>query len=408
MLPLFYLMMGLASDGAPADFSQYDGRGGRPAAHLLIAWPHGVPVVGAMVEAIHAEGNMSVVSLVNAEMHKSTKLLLPCIYGTHEKYRPEKWRRIFKKAEYLARMSSKAIVVMIVVDHMDPTNSYNNYTERMIGVKEQLRTAYNPRSDRGESSRMVHMVESSHNGANGYPLTTPRSNQHVLHVTDEPLEIAPILRCLGMPPPESTVMARAVAASAALRSYRPRRHNGATGVGTARWSGAVERAFRTGLAALNSPGCMRAPATPAVVLTGGNRAVWPVGANQSTDVRACPQPSDRIFPHCHTCTHLHTYTPIHTSHLHTYTPTHLHTYTPTHLHATHLHTYTSYNLTISAGGRSSEQHKRRYLVSILPLDTPHAHPRPPACTAAALRRHGPAVAVAQHHGTLQSLWQLPL
>eukprot|EP00964_Phaeocystis_antarctica_P018044 scaffold10015_cov58-Phaeocystis_antarctica.AAC.2 len=35
---------GLAADGALVDFnSQYDGKGGRPAAHLVIAWPHGVP-----------------------------------------------------------------------------------------------------------------------------------------------------------------------------------------------------------------------------------------------------------------------------------------------------------------------------------------------------------------------------
>ena len=48
---------------ALVDFSQYDGKGGRPAAHLVIAWPHGVDVVDAMVEAFHADGNMSVVSL---------------------------------------------------------------------------------------------------------------------------------------------------------------------------------------------------------------------------------------------------------------------------------------------------------------------------------------------------------
>ena len=375
-------MAGLAADGALlANFSQYDGRGGRPAAHLVIAWPHGVPVVGDMVEAFHAEGNMSVVSLVNAEMNTSPKLLLPCIYEETQGRKGS--TRIFQKADYLARMSSKAIVVMIVVDHMDPTHLHNNYTERMIGVKGQLRTAYNPR---GASSRSVTVI------APGKRL----SNHHVLHSTDEPLQIAPALRCLGMPPPESTVMARAVAASAALRSYRPRRHNGATGVGTARWSGAVERAFRTGLTALNSQGCMRAPATPAVVLTGGDRAVWPVGANQSTDVRACPR-SRLSLSHPHTdtptctCTYLHAHAHAH-AHVHTYTPTHL----------------KSYDLTISAGGRSSEQHERRYLVSILPLDILHARPRPPACTAAPLRRHGPAVAVAQHHGTLQYLWQIPL
>ena len=77
---------GLAADGALVDFnSQYDGKGGRPAAHLVIAWPHGVPSVGAMVEAFHADGNMSVVSLLNAEMHNAT-VLLPCLYATETRY----------------------------------------------------------------------------------------------------------------------------------------------------------------------------------------------------------------------------------------------------------------------------------------------------------------------------------
>ena len=133
----------------------------------------------------------------------------------------------------------------------------------------------------------------------------------MLHATDDPSQIAPSLRCLGMPPPESTVMARAVAARAALRSYQPRLHDGATGGGGSRRSGAVERAFRTGLTALGSQGCMRgkrgAAATPAVVLKGGDRDVWPVGAEQSTDVRALAtpaQPSRRILPLTHTCTSL--------------------------------------------------------------------------------------------------------
>ena len=131
-------------------------------------------------------------------------------------------------------------------------------------------------------------------------------HNHVLHATDDPSQIAPSLRCLGIPLPESTVMARAVAARAALRSYQPRLHDGATGGGGSRRSGAVERAFRTGLTALGSQGCMRgkrgAAATPAVVLKGGDRAVWPVGAEQSTDVRALAtpvQPSRRILPLAH-------------------------------------------------------------------------------------------------------------
>ena len=77
---------GLAADGALVDFnSQYDGKGGRPAAHLVIAWPHGVPSVDAMVEAFHADGNMSVVSLINAEMHNAT-VFMPCLYGTETSY----------------------------------------------------------------------------------------------------------------------------------------------------------------------------------------------------------------------------------------------------------------------------------------------------------------------------------
>ena len=35
-------------------------------------------------------------------------------------------------------MSSKAIVAMVVVDHMDP-NLHNDYTDRMTRVKQQLR-----------------------------------------------------------------------------------------------------------------------------------------------------------------------------------------------------------------------------------------------------------------------------
>ena len=61
----------------------YDGRQGRPAAHLVIAWPHGVPVVDGMVDAFNSEGTMSVVSLVNAEMHNATELGA-CIYATEK------------------------------------------------------------------------------------------------------------------------------------------------------------------------------------------------------------------------------------------------------------------------------------------------------------------------------------
>ena len=126
---------------------------------------------------------------------------------------------------------------------------------------------------------------------------------HTLHVTDAPSEIAPTLRCLGLPPTLNSVEPQPTSVLA---------HDGA------RWAwrqgaGAVERALWTGLAALSSQGCMRgAPvrwgegqgpcvgnARPcvlravsnAVVLRGGDRAVWPVGATtlpgQRADVRAC-------------------------------------------------------------------------------------------------------------------------
>ena len=63
--------------------SLYDGREGRPAAHLVIAWPHGVPVVDGMVDTFNADGNMSVVSLANAVMHNATELGA-CIYATEK------------------------------------------------------------------------------------------------------------------------------------------------------------------------------------------------------------------------------------------------------------------------------------------------------------------------------------
>ena len=105
------LTQGLTRLAHPAlvDFSQYDGKGGRPAAHLVIAWPHGVDVVDAMVEAFHADGNMSVVSLVNAEMHNVTALL-PCIYAT-ELMRPtsHRDRKIVYGTKFWYRIQDKAV-----------------------------------------------------------------------------------------------------------------------------------------------------------------------------------------------------------------------------------------------------------------------------------------------------------
>ena len=86
------------------DVDQYDGMGGRPVAHLVIAWPHGVPVVDAMVEAFHAgranmtvKGqpveccDMTVASLVNAEMRNASELLA-CIYATETAGPKAEWR----------------------------------------------------------------------------------------------------------------------------------------------------------------------------------------------------------------------------------------------------------------------------------------------------------------------------
>ena len=77
--------------------SLYDGREGRPAAHLVIAWPHGVPVVDGMVDTFNADGNMSVVSLANAVMHNATELGA-CIYATEKTTRTrdsaEPYRRL--------------------------------------------------------------------------------------------------------------------------------------------------------------------------------------------------------------------------------------------------------------------------------------------------------------------------
>ena len=72
--------------GREVNYSWYDGMEGRPAAHLVLAWPHGVNVVDAMVDAFHADGNMSVVSLANAEMHNATELGA-CIYATEKSTR---------------------------------------------------------------------------------------------------------------------------------------------------------------------------------------------------------------------------------------------------------------------------------------------------------------------------------
>ena len=182
--------------------------------------------------------------------------------------------------EFLARINSKAIVVMLVVD-TKPAILPNFHNDHMDALKRQLRLAYNP------------------------PVVGRQGHHHALHITDDSSEVGPMLRCLGMPPPRrpAAILARAAsvrAAQAVLRSYQP--SQGTTSDG----GPAVEGALWTGLAALSSQGCMHgAPGhwadhgpcvesvrhdcvlravSDAIVLKAGDRAVWPVGAKQSTDV----------------------------------------------------------------------------------------------------------------------------
>lgn len=182
--------------------------------------------------------------------------------------------------EFLARINSKAIVVMLVVD-TKPATLPNFHNDHMDALKRQLRLAYNP------------------------PGVGRQGHHHALHITDDSSEVGPMLRCLGMPPPRrpAAILARAAsvrAAQAVLRSYQP--SQGTTSDG----GSSVEGALWTGLAALSSQGCMHgAPGhwadhgpcvesvrhdcvlravSDAIVLKAGDRAVWPVGAKQSTDV----------------------------------------------------------------------------------------------------------------------------
>ena len=68
------------SAGTKAFNLSYDGTG--MWAHLVVAWPHGVPKVGEMVHAFHADGNLTVVSLVNSQMSPTAKLAIGCIYAS--------------------------------------------------------------------------------------------------------------------------------------------------------------------------------------------------------------------------------------------------------------------------------------------------------------------------------------
>ena len=56
--------------------------------------------------------------------------------------RSVKWRARLRQL-FLERMSSKAIVAMVVVDHMDP-NLHNDYTDRMTRVKWEIRAVCLP------------------------------------------------------------------------------------------------------------------------------------------------------------------------------------------------------------------------------------------------------------------------
>jgi len=248
-----------------------------------------------------------VVSLINSEMRNASSLGA-CIYNTEtsliraqedadkEAALPghrgrARWLRTYNqlhirhKTEFLARINSKAIVVMLVVD-TKPAILPNFHNDHMDALKRQLRLAYNP------------------------PVVGREGHHHALHITDDPSEVGAMLRCLGMPPPRpAAILARAASVRAVrgalrLRSYQTSR--GTTSDGRARKGPAVERAFKTGLEALSSQGCMHgAPGhwadhgpcvedvrhdcvlravSDAIVLKGGDRAVWPMGAKQSSDV----------------------------------------------------------------------------------------------------------------------------
>ena len=209
-----------------------------------------------------------------------------------------------------------------------------------------------------------------------------------------------MLRCLGMPPPQPTaILARAVAARAALRSYQPKEKSqsrSTTGGGGApeeflpNRGRAVERAFWTGLAALSSQGCMRgAPVrwgdhgpcvddarldcvlravSSAVVLRGGDRAEWPVGAKQSTHVRACHTPTAMwplSYPH-NPCLAVPISTPFHPP------PPPLPPPPPPHHHHHHHHTTNS-----SSSSTTNNNNNNSSITTTSPLSPSYGLPTSP-------------------------------
>ena len=225
-----------------------------PWAHLVIAWPHGVPLVDAIVDAFFKVPNMTVVSLNNTYMRPNAMSTINCVYAAEMEH-PSKRRHILRKTAYIARMKSKAIVTMVLVDTQpapEPLNSglYRTHANtRVVAVKRALRAKYNPAG----------------------------TQQHVLHVTDNPNENAAILQCLGMPPPDPPTVDRAIAERTEPREYHPRAHGAL-----------VENTFMKGLWALNSPGCMMrgvpGMSSARAVVIKGDAATWPRGAIENSDV----------------------------------------------------------------------------------------------------------------------------
>ena len=228
--------------------------GAGPWAHLVIAWPHGVPLVDAMVDAFLKVPNITVVSLNNTYMRPNAMSTINCVYAAEMEH-PSKRKHILRKTAYIARMTSKAIVTMMLVDTQptpEPLNSglYRTYANtRVVAIKRALRAKYNPAG----------------------------TQQHVLHVSDNPNENAAILQCLEMPPPDPTTVDRAIAERTEPREYHPRAHGGL-----------VESTFRDGLRALNSPGCMMrgvpTMSSARAVVIKGDAATWPKGSIEYSDV----------------------------------------------------------------------------------------------------------------------------
>ena len=123
--------------------------GAGPWAHLVIAWPHGVPIVDAIVDAFFKVPNMTVVSLNNTYMRPNAMSTINCVYAAEMEH-PSKRRHILRKTAYIARMTSKAIVTMVLVDTQpapEPLNSglYRTYANtRVVAIKRALRAKYNP------------------------------------------------------------------------------------------------------------------------------------------------------------------------------------------------------------------------------------------------------------------------